>query len=499
MSTHENLKAGKALLVANSDVWRELDVQVLGAGTVYYGDDQSELENLGPNGQRGLGLTQASTQPPKRIGYIGPVFMFSANDTPIEVFAPQFRLNAASSGAAKGKGGTLNISGVAAFLALAGRFALRMFLMLSLFAVLAGTAKAQDQHVYFVGNSENVFTGRLSTSFQSATGLTFIFSVQSNQSVQFFITNNTSTSFNLTEAVHSTGNPLLSDYTNNKASWGAVQTIQNGLQITSAPQVLTMAANATEIVGVPMVQSAQLALTLSSATVVNLSMTLNVVVTSNGGFPLSAIQGLIPSGAPYTSVNPVVVCFKDTSNNCSVPTVGGGNNGLDLSVGALVNSDDTIKTQNTGPLGSAGTLLMVAPQFWNPGSVTSGFERMFSTNVFASASATASGNTAVWVPANRFVLECISVDVTGDATQTVAGDLSITLQDGTTTIPGFLWKVFVPSTAITSLGELYSSGTACFKNGYMSSTAGNTLNVNLSAALSTGSVVVRAWGANFFH
>ncbi len=378
------------------------------------------------------------------------------------------------------------------------RFCWRLFLALLIaMAVPPISVANQDVHIsgssYYVTLATNVPWNQLSANY--------LFTPETpNVSLCLFIQNeNTSSSHAITITAFQNGNPSLTGYAAQPALWAKSLIVSNFTSIPAAT-VASLYINATGAANVAVVISGTVtqAGTPDTASVFIVQSAVQQCGSANAA---QLVQGAVLEGGSAALVNPIVICGKASGDNCSVPSIGGNGNGWDLFVGDLVSSDDSARLQNTGAANGAGAaqVQMAAPQYWNSSSVTSGFERILSINQFASASATAAGNTLVWAPATQFELQCISVDVTGDATQTTAGDLSITLQDGTTAIPGFLWKVFVPSTALSTSGTLYRSGTACFRNGYKSSAAGNDLNVNLSAALATGSVVVRAWGSNLFH
>ena len=315
----------------------------------------------------------------------------------------------------------------------------------------------------------------------------------------FIQNNNPSNAHSITIAAFQNGNPALTGYAAQPGLWAKSLIVSNFASIPAA-SVASLYINATGAANVAVVitgTGAQLG-TPDTASVFIVQSAVQQCGSANAA---QLVQGAVLEGASAALVNPIVICGKSSGDNCSVPSIGDGGNGWDASIGVAVPADDSAKTQSTGPANGTGAanVTMGAPQYWNSAGVTTGFERMLSINQFAAASATAAGNTVVWAPAQQFEIQCISVDVTGDATQTTAGDLTITLQDATTTIPGFLWKVYVPATALSTSGTLYRSGTACFKNGYKSAASGNSLNVNLSAALATGAVVVRAWGSNLFH
>ena len=116
--------------------------------------------------------------------------------------------------------------------------------------------------------------------------------------------------------------------------------------------------------------------------------------------------------------------------------------------------------------------------------------------VFKTASATSSGNTALWTPTSgkKFRLMRYNVLVTNAAYLSVAGTLTITFQDNTTGIP-IAYDVSLPGAAITTPdGVTYDSGWIDLGNGILSASANNVLNINLSAALSAGNVRVNCCG-----
>lgn len=120
-------------------------------------------------------------------------------------------------------------------------------------------------------------------------------------------------------------------------------------------------------------------------------------------------------------------------------------------------------------------------------------ERM--ANIIKSASATASGNTAVWTPSagRKFRLLKFQLFLTSDATIASGGLLTVKFQDATTDA-GISVPVYVPGTGGTLAGG-WRSGTVDFGGwGYISSAANNVLNVNLSSALTAGSLGVIACG-----
>lgn len=154
--------------------------------------------------------------------------------------------------------------------------------------------------------------------------------------------------------------------------------------------------------------------------------------------------------------------------------------------------------QSLTPAGGASLSVLPTLEYRVPGDAAMSINWLRGVSKFTSAAATASGNTAVWTPAagTKFRLECVGIDVTQNADAAAAGVVTIQLEDGTTPIPGFQWSVFVPNAAGTTFGAGYHEPLECFANGFLSSTSGNVLNVNLSSALTAGNVMVRAYGTD---
>lgn len=100
----------------------------------------------------------------------------------------------------------------------------------------------------------------------------------------------------------------------------------------------------------------------------------------------------------------------------------------------------------------------------------------------------ASGNTALWTPASgkKFRLQRIMVQITSDAATSGGADITIDLKDGSSTSTGVTFTVFVPAVAATTFSPGFQIGWLDFGNGVLSAAANNVLNLNLSAALSSG-------------
>lgn len=123
------------------------------------------------------------------------------------------------------------------------------------------------------------------------------------------------------------------------------------------------------------------------------------------------------------------------------------------------------------------------------------FDRWRNPNRVFTVAATESGDTALWQPgsSNRWRLQRVKFDITADATITSGGVLTISLRDATTAI-GVTQSVYVPATGATTLNGDWTSGWIDLGNGIQSSGNNQDLNVNLSAALATGTCRVLACG-----
>lgn len=376
------------------------------------------------------------------------------------------------------------------------RFFWRLFLAGALFAALIPAARAQQLDVqvsgasYYVTLANNLAWNQLSANY--------IFTPQSpNEGVCLFVENlNTTSSHAITVTAFQNGDPQLASYAAEKNLWQASQT--SGI-------VSTVPANSTRSEYINATGSAHLVIVLSgTATAGGTPDTANVFAVQTsaqncGSSPAAVfVQGDVANGASAAGIDPVYICGNSLLTNfCRSIEVDGNGNIINSLVNAPGDGNSSLQFEfgSANDNGTASGPFVTSPQLWTSGG---GAVYQRSIDTFNSAAASASGNTTVWTEAagHFFRLMCISIDVTENATQTTAGELTITLQDGTTTIPGFLWEVFVPSTALTTAGALYSSGNVCFSDGYESIAAPNSLSVNLSAALLTGAVVVRAWGNN---
>lgn len=152
---------------------------------------------------------------------------------------------------------------------------------------------------------------------------------------------------------------------------------------------------------------------------------------------------------------------------------------------SLVAADGVNQNSSSGPA--------VAAPLLGYNGVT--WDRYRLPRIFKSVTATASGNTAVWVPTTgkRFQLLRAQFFLTSDAATATGGPLTVKLQDVTTDI-GVSVPVYVPTTGGTGGGGWTSGQVDLGAYGYRSSAVNQTLNVNLSAALTAGSLGVMVMG-----
>jgi hypothetical protein len=235
-----------------------------------------------------------------------------------------------------------------------------------------------------------------------------------------------------------------------------------------------------------------------------LAYTLELIdLTEQGGqvftqAPANSSQAVAGSNI---STTPVLTAIGGVNNSQILQTIRTDSGG-DLNTATYAAADHEALSgftpQTLDPGGGPGLVALGALQSLIPGDAGSSINWKRGISNFQAAAATSSGNTAVWTPAagRKFRLMCVGIDVTSNAAQSTGGVFTIKLEDGSTVIPGMLWSVFVPSTAGTAAGEALEVPVACYANGFLSSTANNVLNVNLSAALTAGSVTVRAYGTD---
>ncbi len=120
-----------------------------------------------------------------------------------------------------------------------------------------------------------------------------------------------------------------------------------------------------------------------------------------------------------------------------------------------------------------------------------GWDRVRTPAIFKTATATASGDTALWTPTSgkKFRLMRYQMQITADAATSGGADIDIVLRDSTTALAA-AYSVFVPATAGTTFNNGTRTEWVDLGNGILSAAANNVLNINLSAALTSGKVRV---------
>lgn len=120
------------------------------------------------------------------------------------------------------------------------------------------------------------------------------------------------------------------------------------------------------------------------------------------------------------------------------------------------------------------------------------FDRVRIASVFKTLIVTASGTTALWVPAGgtSFRIMGYTIDVAG--TLAATGVQTIELVDGSTVIRNHLANCIETPTVSISGGADHI--TCDLGQGLLSINPGNTLNVHLSVAMATGGVAINIWG-----
>lgn len=375
------------------------------------------------------------------------------------------------------------------------RFGWRVLLALAIVFANPGAAAAAnpDRTVsgasYYVTLASSLPWNQLSANY--------IFTPESpNVGICLFIENqNPTSSHSLTVTAFQTGNPSLSGYAGQTAYWaadqvqGAPASIPAGsvkaayIETTGAAQVAILVANTTTASGTP-----------DTANI----FAVQTAAANCGPAGVQTVQGALPTGANPSSINPVLVggaVNGGVIENLQLGVAGGTGYGVVLAYGSGSGPYPAGAAPTYAPDLSSADAYYAAPLLYAGAPNTAAYEMRQSIRKFHDTSATAAGNTAVWTPpaSAKFNIMCVGLEVTGDAKAATAGDLVIQLEDASTPIAGMKWQVYIPTTAF-SQSEDFVEPMACFANGYLSTTANNVLNVNLSFALTAGAVEIRVWG-----
>lgn len=117
-------------------------------------------------------------------------------------------------------------------------------------------------------------------------------------------------------------------------------------------------------------------------------------------------------------------------------------------------------------------------------------------NIFKTNNTSSSGNTAIWTPSGKkFRLMKCMLMVTADVATTSGARIVAQLEDASTPI-GVTFEFWAPSASVTTTGgDAFNSGWVDLgDSGYLSTTNSNSLNLNLSAALTAGKARLIAAG-----
>jgi hypothetical protein len=102
----------------------------------------------------------------------------------------------------------------------------------------------------------------------------------------------------------------------------------------------------------------------------------------------------------------------------------------------------------------------------------------------ASVPATAMGNTAVWTPTSRKKFRLMRFQITGtNIAATAATVITVSFQDSSTGIAPGTYDFLMPAVANVQSGTQFVSDWVDLGNGYLSTTANNVLNANVSATV----------------
>lgn len=324
----------------------------------------------------------------------------------------------------------------------------------------------------------------------------YIFTPQSpNVGVCMFVENlNTSRNHTIAVTAFQTGNPSLNSFQANQALWNASQIVHNFTTV-NASTMQSLYINTTAAANVAVVISG----TSAGGTLPDNANVFLVQTTSQQcGSALSGVevQGTNPTGTSPSLINPVLI--GGTTGSQLLPVTVDGTGHFVLS---------SVSTPNPFGFNQAATMLgsglipyTFPVQHASPsltwGGQTNNSYPFSGVDQAHTAVATAAGNTQVWpaISAQAWHVVCVSVDVTANATLASAGIETIQLFEAVSAPTGLEWQVFIPATGTAN--SYHDS--ACWQGpGVGAQALSDALNVNLSTALATGSVIVRVEGTQY--
>lgn len=207
------------------------------------------------------------------------------------------------------------------------------------------------------------------------------------------------------------------------------------------------------------------------------------------------VQGFDNVGSA-PSHNPFVQAFVDTDNNVQyVASIAPLPVTFTSSAASIMVSSGAEGFEDGSSISTA-TLPIVTARFGTysgPSSPVLVVDR--TPQLIKSGSANASGATTVWTPTSgtKFRLMKFALFITANATITAGATITVSLFDASTTILSL--PIFVPATAVAILGDANLTGWLDLGSyGYLSTTADNLFRLNLSAALTTGSIAIICMG-----
>lgn len=203
----------------------------------------------------------------------------------------------------------------------------------------------------------------------------------------------------------------------------------------------------------------------------------------------------VPAGATHVRIRSLAltsgtVNVKMTSDPLTRPVTGL----QQVSIGSNTGSAYSLVAPSSDAASAANNALVaVADQHTYAGALINAWARARHPNVFKTASATASGDTAVWVPTTgrKFNLLGGVITVPSGATSATQ-DVIITLRDNATSL-GISTLVSLPS-ALNLAGPYHVFPFNIGPVGVMSAAANNQLSLHLSAAMTGSPVRVSVWG-----
>lgn len=195
-------------------------------------------------------------------------------------------------------------------------------------------------------------------------------------------------------------------------------------------------------------------------------------------------------GARYMrikSTNTTTGTYTFVVNGVNSPPVRSGTPTYLTTVNGPNNASDSM-------LDSIGSLPVIPFNMGFIGGSFSAWTRLRTPSIYKNTTAAAAGDNAIWTPTSgrKFRLMRYKLHLTGDATLTGGGTITVTWRDATTAM-ALVDSLYLPATAVNVLGG-FSTPWVDLANGILSIAADRVLNLNLSSALTTGTIRVTVCG-----